>query len=115
MNAPLYDPRDVAFRDPKPRRTYIAGPMSGLTDDNYPAFHAAASVMRALGYTVENPAENEKPCLDPQWSDWMRVALTQMLRCDSIVLLPGWDKSRGATLEKHVAEALGMKVLGVGE
>lgn len=106
---PAYDPTDVAFKK-RPSRTYLAGPMSGLPDDNYPAFHAAAGALRAIGQVVESPAENPKPGV-PTWENYLRAALTQMLRCDSILLLPGWEESRGARLEKHVAEALGMTVL----
>lgn len=40
------------------RRLYLAGPMTGLPDFNYPAFHAAAAAWRAAGWTVANPAEN---------------------------------------------------------
>ena len=36
------------------KRIYIAGPMTGLPDFNYPAFNAAAARMRALGFEVEN-------------------------------------------------------------
>ena len=39
------------------RRIYIAGPMTGLPALNFPAFHAAASALRALGHQVVNPAE----------------------------------------------------------
>ena len=106
---PAYDPTDVAFKK-RPSRTYLAGPMSGLPDDNFPAFHAAAGALRAIGQVVENPAENPAPA-DPTWENYLRAALTQMLRCDSILLLPGWEESRGAKLEKYVAEALGMTVL----
>lgn len=43
---------------------YIAGPMSGLPDHNYPAFHDAASVLTKAGYSILNPAENEKKRTD---------------------------------------------------
>lgn len=38
-------------------RVYIAGPMTGLPDFNFPAFHAAAAAWRAAGWEVFNPAE----------------------------------------------------------
>ena len=38
---------------------YVSGPMSGLPDLNFPAFHAAAAELRALGHTVVNPAEKQ--------------------------------------------------------
>lgn len=38
-------------------RLYIAGPMSGLPQFNFPAFYAAAEALRAQGYDVVSPAE----------------------------------------------------------
>ncbi|WP_454301132.1 DUF4406 domain-containing protein [Salana multivorans] len=83
-------------------RLYVAGPMSGLPEFNYPAFHAAAARLRAAGYEVENPAENTKP-LDTPWAEFLTDALTQVLKSDGIALLPGSHLSRGARLEVHVA------------
>lgn len=34
-------------------RVYLAGPMTGLPDFNYPAFNAEEKRIRALGYIVE--------------------------------------------------------------
>lgn len=39
-------------------RIYIAGPMTGLPDFNFPAFNDMAAILRGLGYHVENPAEH---------------------------------------------------------
>lgn len=92
-------------------RIYIAGPMTGLPDLNYPAFHAEAARLRALGYAVENPAENPVPPCGGTWAGYMRLALAQLVRCDCICLLPGWARSRGACIEHGLAVALGMAVM----
>lgn len=91
------------------KKIYIAGPCTGLPESNYPAFHAEAARLRALGYEVENPAESEPPPCGT-WEGWMRLGLTKMLLCDSVVLLPGWASSRGATIEHRLAVSLGMGV-----
>lgn len=90
------------------RRIYVAGPMTGLPEFNYPAFHAEAARLRALGHHVENPAENPE---QPSWEAYMRQALRQMLTCDLVVLLPGWVDSRGATLERYTAQQVGIEVI----
>lgn len=94
------------------KRIYIAGPMTGLPAFNYPAFNEAAAQLRALGYHVENPAEN-KPLACGTWSGYMRNAIPQMLTCEAVALLPDWENSRGACLEVHVAMGVGMTVLDV--
>lgn len=93
-------------------RLYIAGPMSDLPDSNYPAFHAAAAKLRALGYEVENPAENPEPACK-SWLGYMRLAIPQVARCDAIVMLPGWAQSRGAKVEHQLAVGLGLPILSI--
>lgn len=93
-------------------RLYLAGPMSGLPDFNYPAFMAESDRLHRLGYHVENPATNPE---QPDWKGYMRQALTQMLTCDGVALLPDWQKSRGANLEVRVARALAMPVFMAAE
>lgn len=89
------------------RRVYISGPCSGLPEFNYPAFNREAARLRALGYEVENPAENPE---QQSWAGYMRLALRQMLTCDEVVLLPGWQHSLGARTEQHIATLLEMPV-----
>ncbi|HHQ2816961.1 DUF4406 domain-containing protein [Pseudomonas aeruginosa] len=88
---------------------YLAGPMTGLPEFNYPAFHAEAARLRDLGYHVENPAENPAPACGT-WAGYMRKALVQLVTCDAIALLPGWPSSRGANIERSLAFEMGMKV-----
>lgn len=88
-------------------KAYIAGPMTGHKDLNFPAFHAEAKKWRDLGHEVINPAElNPDPNAD--WHECMRADIAALVTCDTIVLLPGWQQSRGASLEQHIAERLSM-------
>ena len=91
-------------------KLYVAGPMSGYPEFNYQQFRAIAEVLRGCGYAVENPADNAKP--DPEtWEGYMRTALRQMLTCEGVAVLHGWQESRGAAIEVDIAHKLGMPVL----
>ncbi|MDR0226123.1 MAG: DUF4406 domain-containing protein [Burkholderiaceae bacterium] len=90
-------------------RIYVAGPMTGLPDHNFPAFNAAAVALRAKGWHVENPAEHG--ILEgAEWADYLHYDMGRLATCSAVHLLPGWSKSRGATLEVHVATTLGMPI-----
>lgn len=89
---------------------YVAGPMTGLPDHNYPAFAAAQSRLEAEGYRVRSPHRIGKhECW--AWEDYMRRAIAIMIRCDQVYMLQGWETSRGARLEYQIATALGMPIL----
>jgi Domain of unknown function (DUF4406) len=91
----------------KPTKLYLAGPMSGLPDMNYPEFNRVAALLRAKGYEVLNPAENpEPPC--KSWAGYMRLGIAQLVQCEGVVFLRDWHGSKGANLENKVAESLGL-------
>lgn len=93
------------------KRLYIAGKMTGLPDNGYPAFNDAAFALRALGYHVENPAENPVPPCGGTWLGWMRLAIPQLVSCDAVVLLPNWaDNSDGAHTEYQLAVNLKLPI-----
>jgi hypothetical protein len=84
--------------------------MTGLPDHNFPAFNAAAEQLRALGYDVVNPAEiNVDKSLS--WEACLREDVKALCDCDILALLPGWEGSKGAHLEVHIAHRLGIEVV----
>lgn len=92
---------------------YLAGPMSGLPESNYALFNQEAARLRAEGHDVVNPAENpEPPC--GSWVGYMRMSVAQVVTCEAVAMLPGWENSKGATLERHIARALGMQLVYLG-
>lgn len=92
------------------KRVYLSGPMTGMRDNNFPAFNAVASEMRRRGFEVVNPAEI-KPEGVMTWENCMRADLQALLTCDAIALLGGWENSKGAHLELHLAHRVGMTVV----
>lgn len=97
-------------------RVYIAGPMSGIPEYNFPAFHAAAKRWRAQDWEVVNPAELDeqidgfdakKDAAMPH-EHYMRRDIPQVATCDAIALLPGWENSRGANDEITVGRMCGL-------
>ena len=90
-------------------RVYLAGPMTGYENFNFPAFNAAAQRLRAEGFDVVNPADHGI-VEGAEWADYLRFDLGKLVQCASIALLPGWEASKGANLEVSVAQKLGMFV-----
>ena len=90
-------------------RIYISGPMTGLPAFNFPAFHAAAGELRGRGYEVVNPAEINAET-NGDWHFYLRADIKALCDCDALALLPGWENSKGAHLELHVAHRLGLQI-----
>ena len=72
-------------------------------------FNAAIELDKA-GYIPINPFNNGLGEL-ATWNDHMKADLKLMLDCDMVYLLPDWMDSKGATIEKNLAEALGIKCI----
>lgn len=100
--------RRVQLAAERKGRIYVAGPMTGYPDLNFPAFHTAAAQLREQGWHVENPADHgEVP--GAEWADYMHVDVAMLASCGAIYLLPGWSKSRGGSVEAMLAHWLGME------
>lgn len=110
LESRLHDP--LATGEPESvTRLYVAGPMSGYADCNYPLFNRVADKLRGHGWEVVNPAEVH---LNRQhhYVDLIREDLKQMLTCDGVATLDDWERSKGASNEVRVARFLNMPVQG---
>lgn len=114
----------ISVKDVRLPKIYIAGPMTGIKDWNFPAFFEAEEALVSLGFDVVNPAHNDGKTVEealenagsPErpnytWAYYMRRDLPHVMGVDMIYLLPGWQNSRGAQLEVHVAKALGLPLM----
>ena len=90
-------------------KVYLSGPMTGIPEFNYPAFHATAAKLRAAGYGVVNPAE-VNPDSSLSWQQCLREDIKHLCDCEALALMPGWQNSQGAHLEMHIAHRLGIKI-----
>lgn len=115
---------------------YVAGPMRGIPEFNFPLFNAVAYCLREDGSVVFNPAERdierhggvdiskgnltgslEQASTEHKFS--LREALAEDLDficryASKVVMLPGWEGSAGAMAEHRTAVALkseGVEVL----
>lgn len=89
-------------------RLYLSGPMQGMPGHNLPAFERARTRLRRAGYLVTCPAELGH-VEDWEWADYLRRDIRELLDCHAVAVLPGWQDSKGARLETHVADELGMR------
>lgn len=106
----LYSGADVPERwtpgFDRTRTWYLSGPMSGYPEFNFPAFERAANMLRQVTTVVSahevdhgiHTGAGTQP-----YVEYLRGDLMELLRCNGIILLKGWPKSKGARLELEVA------------
>lgn len=92
---------------------YLAGPMSGKPGFNYAAFDQAAAYFRGRNMEIKSPHEVDNGSTDKPYEWYIRNDLKMLLECDAIILLPGWEASRGASLEEEVAHLTNMYIFQV--
>lgn len=92
-------------------RVYISGPIAHYDlDERKAVFKTAKKQLRKFGYLPVNPMDNGLP-QPGDWRDHMRADIANLLRCQYIYFLPGWQYSKGCRLELDVAMSCGLKVL----
>lgn len=102
------------------RFVYIAGPMRGLPEFNFPAFDDARQRLLELDYGVISPADIDRAIGDKNRLDQGIFCLRDFFALyfiatrehdGFIAMLPGWESSVGAVAEFMIARWLGLPVL----
>ena len=116
-------------------RIYLAGPMRGYPNFNFPAFDYAAKKLRDEGHEVFSPADKDRELMGAtafineggdedqlarETGYTIRTALGNDLawickEADGVALLPGWEKSTGANAERATAIAVGLTIIILGK
>ena len=94
---------------------YIAGPMSGRPDNNFPKFFDAEARLMADGWEPINPSRfsgvfGEQPA-GKMLDACCEAELATIPHCDAIFLLKGWENSKGAKRELAVALQHNLEVI----
>lgn len=93
---------------------YISGPMTGVPEHNFPAFRAAARQLQNEGFKVLDPSARGE-IAGWTWEQYLKADIVMVVAAHAVVVLPGWEKSRGACLEVHIARELGLPVVDLGD
>jgi hypothetical protein len=106
------------------KKIYIAGPMSGYPEFNFPAFFGAQKKLEEKGWYVFNPANKPDEEQLKQSGSFVtgdaKAAIaggfdfreaytwdvTKVIEADGIYMLRGWEQSPGARGEHAVAVAM---------
>lgn len=100
-------------------RVYCAAPMRGYPRANHLAIDAAVRRLRDQGHETHSPADRDRDRgFDPARApgpEYLRNALAVdcglvLSDTDIVVVLPGWERSKGAQAEVHLAMAIGTPV-----
>ena len=93
---------------------YVSGPMTGYDGHNFNAFDTTEKVLNRLGFQVLSPAQDGD--LDDEGlgtasrEEFMRRDIDWVLSADGVVVLDGWEMSRGSRLEVAVAREIGLPI-----
>ena len=97
-------------------RIYLSGKITGREKEDYTRqFARAESFYKTGGFDVVNPVKIGEVILknnpNAKWEDFMKEDLKALRTCTHIVLLEGWEESKGAKMEKAEAEKMGLEIM----
>jgi hypothetical protein len=93
----------------KEKKIYLSGGISGRKYEQVMVqFEQMEYYLKTHGHEVVNPAKFGVD--ERSWEDYMKMSVIEMMSCDAILMLQGWQNSRGATIERNLAWNLNIPV-----
>lgn len=112
---------------------YLAGPMTGYPQHNFPEFERVAARLGEAGMNICSPADLDQPIYDEVMAgdgnqvhlrsdselgrDLLRrdVNIVMHPRCVGVIVLKGWHESRGALIETFIGDRFGRNIYAYDE
>ncbi|WP_421173738.1 DUF4406 domain-containing protein [Aeromonas enteropelogenes] len=91
---------------------YIAGSITARLDAYKAVFAEAERILERQGVIVLNPAM--LPIGLRSHESYMNICLPMLREADELVLLPGWQCSKGVRMEIEEANRLGIQITELG-
>lgn len=92
-------------------KIYISGKIGDLPySEVREKFNSAEDLLKEQGYFVTNPLKNGLSP-DASWEHRMIKDIKLLMPCDAIYLLENWMDSKGARIEKSIAENMGKTII----
>lgn len=101
----------------KPKKVFLSGPMTGYSGYNFQRFNLAEKQLAQAGIECANPVhickkyKEEHVLADKEVFDKMIAEEQEAeMGCDAILLLDGWQMSKGVRLELKIALEMDMQI-----
>ncbi len=100
-------------------KIYISGPITGKENGNAQAFKDMVLKVHSMGLGIPvSPRRHRIPPWlnlpddkDEIWRVMMREAVIDLMICDSVIMLDGWEGSKGCVIELKLCRLLHIPVI----
>ena len=100
---------------PNKIKCYISGKVTGATEAELDEFYNVEAALKMVGMIPVNPLREVPIQKDMSWADYMRADIILLMSCQKIFMLDNWKNSKGAQLEKYIADQLGIEEYKINE
>ena len=112
--------------NPKYKSVYLSGPITGKPNLNIEEFEKYEQKFKNLNYIVVNPhklftkdeidsieykLEQKEITFEEYHAYLMRRDIKEMMSCDFVGLLNGYENSKGANIEVYIARNINMPII----
>ena len=91
-------------------KIYIAGKVTGLKIEEYQNNFKLATEFAERYFNAEVVNPILLGGIQYTWEENMKFCIKELMNCDTVVFIPGWESSEGAKLENHIARSLGYNI-----